>query len=336
MDSTLYGYANSRIKAMENAAVDSGVFQRVLETENLSGALKVLGETSYSSWIGDMEKESDFDKVIDRELQACYEALSAFVPDRRLITLFRLPYDFHNIKVVLKSMFLQKKGKPRRWDLLTSLGTVAGDDLITAIESEDYRMLPYDLGPTLSQCLSLWEQEENLLEIERLLDEHQFATMYKIAASTELAGVMEWCRNKIDAENIRNLLRLRRLNFDAGAAAPFLHKGGIVSVERLQGLLSEPPDSWERLLSYADVAKALREMEETSDLNAMLLSLETALDNYLFTLLARYAYDSFAPENILRFLWRKELEAKNLRIIFVSKSNGTPVGKTKGMLRHVA
>ena len=336
MDSTLYGYANSRIKALENAAVDSGTLQRVLETENLSGALKVLGETSYASWIGDMEKESDFDKIIDRELQGAYETLTAFVPDKRLITLFRLSYDFHNIKVVLKSMFLQKKGKPRRWDLLTSLGTVAGDDLITAIESEDYRMLPYDLGPVLSQCLALWEQEENLLEIERLLDEHQFATMYKIAASTKFAGVMEWCRNRIDAENIRNLLRLRRLNFDAGGCAPFLHKGGTISVEKLLGLLSEPPDSWERLISYADAAKALRGMEEVSDLNAMLLSLETALDNYLFALLGRYAYDCFAPENVLRFLWRKELEAKNLRIIFVSKSNGTPIGKTKGMLRHVA
>jgi len=336
MDSTLYGYTNSRIKALENTAVDAAVLQRVLETENLSGALKVLGETSYASWIGDMEKESDFDKVIDRELQGVYDTLSAFVPDRRLITLLRLPYDFHNIKVALKSMFLQKKGKPRRWDLLTSLGTVAGDDLITAIESEDYRMLPYDLGPVLAQCLALWEQEENLLEIERLLDEHQFATMYKIAASTGFSGVLEWCRNRIDAENLRNLLRLRRLNYDAAACTPFLHKGGTVSLEKLQGLLSEPPDSWERILSYADASKALREMEETADLNAMLLSLETALDNYLFSFLGRYAYDSFAPENVLRFLWRKEMEAKNLRIIFVAKANGMAVGKTKGMLRHVA
>jgi V/A-type H+-transporting ATPase subunit C len=336
MDSTLYGYTNSRIKALENAAVDAPVLQRVLETENLSGALKVLGETSYAAWIGDMEKESDFDTVVDKELQGVYETLSAFVPDRRLITLLRLSYDFHNIKVALKSMFLQKKGKPRRWDLLTSLGTVAGDDLITAIESEDYRMLPYNLGPVLAQCLSLWEQEENLLEIERILDQHQFATMYRIAASTGFSGVLEWCRNRIDAENIRNLLRLRRLNYDTAACVPFLHKGGTVSIEKLQGLLSEPPDSWERILSYADVGKALQEMEETSDLNAMLLSLETALDNYLLSLLGRYAYDSFAPENVLRFLWRKEMEAKNLRIIFVSKANGMAVGKTKGMLRHVA
>ncbi len=337
MGSTLYGYTNSRIKAMESSSgMSSGTLQRLLEAENLQGAFKVLGETSYASWLGEMEKEHDFDAIINKELQWSYESLSSFVPNVRLVGLLRLFYDFHNVKVVLKSAFMQGKGRTRRWDLLTSLGTLSQDDLIAAVESEDYHMLPYNLGPVIAQCLALWEQEENTLEITRILEQHQFAVMLEMARSTGYPGVLMWCRQRVDAENVRNLLRLRRLGFDAAASVPFLHQGGVVSLEKLQGLFGESPDSWGRFLSYAEVGKVFRGLEETSDLDAMLISLETELDNYLLKALQVYSYDPFAPENVLRFLWKKEIEAKNLRIVFVSKANGMPMKKTKGMLRHAA
>ncbi|HSH26558.1 MAG TPA: V-type ATPase subunit, partial [Wenzhouxiangella sp.] len=63
-----YGYAVARLRAMETRLLDSSVLQRLIDSEDLDGALKVLGETTYSSWLVDMKSNANFDKVIDSEL----------------------------------------------------------------------------------------------------------------------------------------------------------------------------------------------------------------------------------------------------------------------------
>ncbi|MDI9390209.1 MAG: V-type ATPase subunit, partial [Synergistota bacterium] len=130
-------YAIARLKAMENRFLDRGIFQRMIESEDAQTALKVLGETSYAKWFSSSEADISFDKVLDLELQGFYDEVEKFVPDSSLILLFRLPYDYHNVKVVLKSFISQRLGGEKRWDLLTPLGSISTDDLVLAIETED-------------------------------------------------------------------------------------------------------------------------------------------------------------------------------------------------------
>ena len=103
-----YGYTVARLRAMENRLLEDSVLQRLIDSEDLDSAMKVLGETPYSSWLMDLKSNSEFDKAIEAELDYVYSELSKFVPDQQLVELFRLPYDFHNVKVLLKSQILLK------------------------------------------------------------------------------------------------------------------------------------------------------------------------------------------------------------------------------------
>lgn len=330
-----YGYAVSRLRAMESRFVEAPILQRMLESEDLSGALKVLGETSYAQWMAD-GGDGRFDQIVEAELRFVLQETHRFVPDVELVDLYRIPYDFHNVKVILKSAFRKASGGSRRWELLTPLGTVDSDDLITAIESEDYRMLPFGLGGVVPDCLALWEQSGDLLEIERRIDGQLFKTLRSLAEKSSHAGIVSWISARIDAENVRNLGRLKRFNSDIARVTSFLHKGGHIAIDQLLSIYSEPFEFWIRALTFTDLGPTLGMLSsKDSDLEAILVDMERALDDYITSVIHRYRYDPFAPENILRYLWMKEMETKNVRIVLVGKSNGADRNLLRGLLRHV-
>jgi len=329
-----YGYTVARLRAMENRLLEDSVLQRLIDSEDLDSAMKVLGETPYSSWLMDLKSNSEFDKAIEAELDYVYSELSKFVPDQQLVELFRLPYDFHNVKVLLKSQILLKQGGERRFELLTNLGSIDTDDLILAIESEDYRFLPYGLHAELPKAILSWEQNHDLLEIEKSLDNLLYSQLRIISGKTGVHAVKDWLKGKIDAENIRNIFRLKRMDLDVSEISSFLHDGGWVSKERLVGMIGEPVESWSKVLSFADVGNVVYKVQDITDMSTLVVQAEKVLDEYTGTLLSKAKYDAFSPESVLYFLWQKEMETKNLRIILVSVSNNTDKDSVRGLLRN--
>jgi V/A-type H+-transporting ATPase subunit C len=329
-----YGYTVARLRAMESRLLDDSVLQRLIDCEDLDSAMKVLGETVYASWLVELKTNAEFDKAIESELNYVYKEVSKFAPDSALVEICRLPYDFHNVKVLLKSQILQRESGERRFELLTSLGNIPTDDLIMAVESEDFRLLPYSLHSVFPRALALWEQTRNILEVECYLDEILFQEMLKMARKLEFDTPLLWVRGKIDAENLRNMLRLKRMDKDTATVEPYLHNGGFVSIERLLAILSEPVEGWIRVLSYADIGKVLSNVQDGSDMNALLVEMEKVLDDYITRILETAKYGAFAPENVLSYLWRKEIEAKNLRIALVSVANGMDMDLTRRLMRR--
>ncbi|MBN1333117.1 MAG: V-type ATPase subunit [Synergistales bacterium] len=329
-----YAYTVARLRAMENRLLDESVLQRLFDSEDLDSAMKVLGETPYSSWLVELKSNADFDKVLEAELNYIYQELEKFVPDVRLVQIARLPYDFHNVKVLLKSQILQREGGERRFDLLTPLGNIDTDDLILAVESEDYRLLPFGLHRAVPRSVLLFEQTHDILEVEKYLDSVLFMEMTKIAEASGVDTVWNWLKGKIDSENLRNLLRLKRFDMDPSGISPFLHEGGFVSTEKLVGLIGEPVESWSRDLSFADIGLTLHHLQEVSDLGSLIVQIEKVLDEYISRILYKSRYGAFSPENVLHFLWLKEMETKNLRIILVAIANHTDKEVVRGLLRR--
>ena len=329
-----YCYAVARLRAMESRLLDDSVLQRLIDCEDLDSAMKVLGETVYSSWLVELKSNTEFDKAIESELLYIYNEVKKFVPDSGLVEICRLPYDFHNVKVLLKGQILQREGGERHFELLTALANIPTDDLIMAVETEDYRLLPYDLHLVLPKSFALWDQTRDILEVERLLDNVLFREMFKIARSLEYEAPLRWVRGKVDAENVRNMFRLKRMDKDAASVQSYLHDGGFVSVEQLLSMLSEPIESWVRVLSYADIGRVLYHVQDGADMNALLVEMEKILDDYVTSILQTAKYSAFAPENVLNYLWHKEMEAKNVRVALVSVANAMDKDLARGFMRR--
>lgn len=330
-----YGYAVARIRAMEHRFLDAQTIQRMLDAENASSVMKILGETSYAAVISANAGESNFDRILEAELRSAYEEVRQFVPDKSLINLMLLQYDFHNVKVLMKSLFNVRGGGKKRWDLLSSLGAYPVDDLITNIEVEDYARLPYGLNLLVPQCFSIWEQSRDVLEVERLLDKRMFEVMLEQAKILGMQGLIDWVKARTDGENIRTLARLKRFGFESARILPFLHEGGVIAPELLAALVSEPLDGWARVLNFSEYGKLLSRAEFSKDFSELIPSLEKTLDDHYLDKLSIYLYRQNAPENIVFYLWAKEMEIKNVRMILVSKSGNSDNASLRGLLRNV-
>jgi V/A-type H+-transporting ATPase subunit C len=319
---------------MEPLLFDAAQYQRLLDADGIVGAVKIIGETSYARGLTGEETADQYDSALEAELLATFKEFQAFVPDRALVDIFRLPYDFHNVKALLKGQFNAKSGGRKRWEILTSLGSIPIDDLTVRIESEEYALLPYGLSQILPACVSAWEQTRDIVEVERLLDEGLFSAMLVLAKSLDEPGVLNWVKARIDSENIRNLLRLKRFGFDAAAAAAFLHGGGTIDQMTLLSLLPEPYDAWGRMLAHFDAGAAVSGVQDDGNFDNLIVSLEKALDDYCQSRIERARYSQNSPENVLAYLWGKEMEVKNIRTILVSKGTESDRDEVRRLMRH--
>lgn len=332
-ESKAYGYAVARIRAMEPLLLDSGVYQRMLDADGAEGAIKVLSETAYGKTLTE-SAGGRYDAALEAELLSTFEDFASFVPDKGLIDIFRIPYDFHNIKVVLKSIFNSRSGGKKRWDLLSPLGTIPTEKLTVNIESEEYVYLPYGLSTLIPEIMAMWEQSHDIVEIERRLDKAMFGVMLKIAKDAGHDGVVDWIKARIDGENIRNLLRLKRFGFDAADAEAFMVPGGKVKVMDLIPLLNEPFENWGRMISLTGIGEAVSSVQEDGGVDKLLADLERSMDDHCQAIIAKARYSASAPENVIAYLWGKEQEMKNIRTIMVSKSTDQSADETRRLMRH--
>ena len=363
---TQYGYAVARLRALENRLLDETTFQRMIDCDTLESAVKVLGETPYSSWLME-QKSAGFDKAIEAALHAAYVEVAGFVPETDIVSLLRLPYDVHNVKTLLKSLqhgagipgsiyihtvdrlysgrvviqnddfplHAAERGGKRRLDLLTSLGNVDTDTLTLAVEGEDYTGLPFGLDKAIPAAVELWQKDQDALALEKFLDGYYFKALLKTAEGLAMPEVVRWVKARIDGENLKTLLRLTHIPETRAQTATFLHAGGTLPPATLAPLVMEGPENWGRLLSYAGISKLLTAFTEDGDFSSMLVQFEKNLDNYVTETIAPARYSTFEPANVVRYLWLKEIEAKNLRIVLVSVANGVEKEAIRGLLRDV-
>ncbi len=316
-----YVYTVARLRGMENHILDTAFFARLMDSSGIDDALKALGETSYSQWISGNE---NFDKAIDSEMLATCKELESFVPDKELIDIFRIPYDFHNVKVLLKGLFKVRGGEAegRRYDLLSRLGTIDTEELKTAIETEEYGFLPYGLTDLIPQCWQLWDSSKNPQAVELLIDHAMFRAMLNVAEGLKMPAVIHWVKSRIDAENLRSAVRLARIKYDSAKALPFFHEGGTIRPDDMARLLNEPQETWSRLLSHTDIGAVLGALQDSGDIKASLSDVSKSLDDYLIRVLENAKYSMDAPENVLLYLLTKEAETRNMRVALVCISGG--------------
>lgn len=330
-----YGYTVARLKAMENRLLDESAFLRLADSPTLEAALKTLGETSYGSALGELKNPLHFDKALDGELAATYAELATFVPDEELLSLSRLLYDIHNAKTVLKGRALASRGGSRRLDLLTNLGAIDAEELTLALEGDEFGRLPKGLGDGLRKAYEAVEGDENWRAFEGAVDGLYYAELLALAQSLDVPLVVEWAKARIDGDNLKTMLRLSRMRDSDLSLRDYLYEGGNLSLAQLEALNAEPIENWSRLLGNTAWGELLAPFAEGGDFAAKLGAFEKGLDDALTALLESSRYDPFGPANVTRYLWAKEMEVKNLRLVLVALSSGVKTEKIREVLRRV-
>ena len=114
---TDYLYISTRLKARSQNLFSREKLNRLIAARTGEDAVKLLTENGWAAFAPD--DLSACEAEIARQQQESFELLYRYAPDRRMIDLFRLKYDYHNLKSVIKADALGSDPSP----LLSAAGT---------------------------------------------------------------------------------------------------------------------------------------------------------------------------------------------------------------------
>lgn len=98
---TDYLCLSAQIRSRENALLRRSQLDRMLESGDAKQAARILAEQGWESF--DPTQPGALDAAILTQREALYRELSGQLPDDAVLAVFRLKYDCHNIKTLIKA-----------------------------------------------------------------------------------------------------------------------------------------------------------------------------------------------------------------------------------------
>lgn len=326
-----YAYAVARVRVLENRLLNKGQIDRMTEAPGAREALQVLGETDYSSAVGELEDVHHFEDLLAAELGRVYGEVRRFYPEPRLIEALAAKYDVHNLKVLLKARGM---GQELEEDLLYhGVGNISPAKLQVMLATEDFRDLAPHLREAVEEVGARWAQNPDPQLIDILLDGALYAHIFALIA--DIPFLVEFFTHQANLINLRTLVRLQILKQKGDFLQKVLLGGSDIDQQLLCDLLSEPLEALcdcFALSPYAQVVEeGLLEWQEKGRLTRW----EKLADDFLLGFVRQHRHEPFGPQSLLGYLLAVENELKLIRIIMVGKLNHLPIEEIRERLRDV-
>lgn len=327
-DDTSYAYAVGRIRAMEARLLDKGKIERMADAPSAAEALKVLAETDYAGAVAELADVRDFERIFSDEISRTFAELLRMSPRPELIALLVLRYDIHNLKVAFKAHYLGVET-----DLFLPLGTMAAEKLRAMVREADFRDLPAPVRAAAEQMVETFAATSDPQVIDLYLERALFTLLLAAAREARSAFLEGLFIRQIDLANIKTLLRVKRMGRDREFLKKVLLPGGMLPLDRLTALLEEPPESLATQMAMSDYAAVAGEGVRDWVEKGTAARLEKLADDYITAYLQQGKRVTFGLEPLVGYLWAKEIEIKNIRLIMVGKINRMPAGAIRERIR---
>ena len=311
---TDYLVISARIKAMETGLLTRERMEQVLEARSNEEAVKILQECGYPEL--DPSDPEAMDAALSAVRQETLSDLSDGAPDARYIELFKLKYDYHNVKALLKAEAMGTD--PAR--MLMDMGRVPVEELRQALQTRELDALPAMLAQAAAEAREVLDTTRDPQLSDIALDRWYYREMAAVAEETGSAFLQGYVRTVVDAANLRALVRALRM----GKNREFL--SGVLAVAAAQGGGMRELYGPTRFAAAAEAGAdalgggALTEFEKLCD---------DAVGDYL----AGAQYVPFGEAPLVGYLAARETEYTNLRILLMGRGAGLPADVIRSRLR---
>lgn len=315
----------TKIRVWESRLLTKAFYDRLMDAENLDSALKLLSETAYGQYLEGGSYENDL-SLASRDM---YDELYKSTPYEEIIDFMRVKYDYHNIKALIKGKILDKDFS----SILIPTGTVPVDVLKTALSSDNYVELPKTMSEAIQAVLEDFEKTKDPQRIDIILDKYMFIHMKDMVKTLKNDFLEGYVTSLIDLTNIKTILRIKTLNKPLKFLKEVLVEGGELDSSLLEELFLEDYAHIPNKLRHKSYGKMVKESIDNFLKTDSLKSFEKNIDDYLMDYMKTARFVNLGPEPIAVFIYAKETEIKNIRIILVGKLNKVSKELIKERLR---
>lgn len=147
---TDYLAISARVRAMETTLLTAERMERLLEARSDEEVSKLLQDCGYPEL--DAARPEAMDAALSQAREELLTDLGDGAPDPRYIDIFKLKYDYHNAKAILKAAAMGTS--PDR--MLMDMGRIGAAELKTAVESGELDKLPGALPAAVAEASPYW------------------------------------------------------------------------------------------------------------------------------------------------------------------------------------
>lgn len=335
MDEYSWASAVGRVRIKEKELLSRPQLQQAAEAADLTSALAALRDTSYGPYVAGVSDGDDYVVALERALNRAYDYAMSIAPAQILLSAFRGRHDFHNLKVLAKAAhgggdsyeqafsntgnFTAEGLKSFLLDESSSLRDGARADLTAEMKA---------LRRTHGEALSLVAKSadrppgEVALQVDSIIDRSYYGWASSLYRKYGHPGLKEFLSAEVDQLNVRVAVRAARLRIPLSFYASMALPGGAVPAPDLVRAYPAGVAAVARLYrgtpweSLAGKGAALCEKGEP------LTGWERSCDDALMAIVRKARSYSLGPEPVFGFVFAKEAEARNLRVVLSGKQSG--------------
>ena len=304
---------SAMLRAREPRLLNNDRAQRMLDAASVEEAAKLLADCGYA----DMAQMSadEIEGVLAEHRNQVFREMAQLAPDSALVDVFRMKYDYHNAKAILKGEAMGLNAKR----LLNGSGRVAPEKLQAAFDEGRYADLPQALGHAMEEAKGILGRTANPQLADFALDEAYFTELKTAARESESPFLEGYVDLLIDSANLKSAVRTLRMGKDAEFLRAVLVPGGTVAAERIAA--AGDREAIAGLFASGKLAKAAALGAEAVGGGSM-TAFELACDNAVNDYLRDAKLIGFGPEPLVAYLAAVEGEITAIRMILTGRLAG--------------
>jgi V/A-type H+-transporting ATPase subunit C len=318
---TEFLFLSAMLRAREPKMLDGDKTERLLDAPGFDDAAKLLVECGYPDMSG--MDAGQLNAAISKHRSDVFDEISRHLQAKRITDIFRVKYDYHNIKVLVKSMCSNTDGSR----LLSDSGRIGPKVLTEAFITGVRGGLPPAMTRAISEAVGILSRTQNpqLADIET--DKFCYGELLEIAAEIGDDFVSGYVRLLIDSANLKTAVRTLRMKKDSEFLKRAVIQGGDVTAERLSELSPSGEDLPEiygkGLLAGAALLglSAIGGTPAGAAVGQMTL-FERECDNAATVHLSRAKRVSFGIAPVFAYMAALETEITSVRMILTGKLSG--------------
>lgn len=311
-----YKAINTLIRTYELKLLQKDDFERLLKADDLKATLDTLKATDYEFDQEELLQTKQFNEMLMAHLADVYRELYEVAPQPQLLDLFTLRYTYHNLKVLLKDLFLESNQET----LLIPIGSLSVDQLKTLVSSGKND----NAHPLMVEAVRLTKEdfeERQLIEaVTVYMDTYYLRHLRAISDDLQNEDISAITDTLIDLYNLTTLVR----SLNQGKPRSHLHallssSGTISKQDLIDDSINGAVSVLKKYYSSKVYGSKLEVVIEDNKINT--LKLDKIMDELISEIVSEGIYQAFGPMPLLGYIYAKETEITNLRLLLVGKDN---------------
>ena len=321
-----YLCVSAMLRAREPKLLNLEKANRMLDAASYEDAAKLLTDCGYP----DMSQmtAAEVENSLAERRAAIFEEMRGLSPDKELVDLFKLKYDYHNAKAILKAEAMGSDCT----HLLSDAGRIPGVKLRELYNEEKFSSLPKTLADAMAEAKAVLARTANPQLADFVLDKAYFAELHAAAEALNSDFLRGYAAIQVDAANLKSAVRTLRMGKNQDFLAEVLVPGGTVSAERIMAAADK--EGLASLFAHTKLEKAAALGAEALAGGGM-TAFEKACDNAVNSYLQGAKLVSYGPEAVAAYVAAVEGEIQAVRMILTGRLAGVRPEAIRERLRDL-